>query len=78
MSQLIFIVQDFSLTFFLFTDFANAEKEPQLEIYPVQKVQRKPVGKPLILTCKANVPDPDLVTDLKWTGQDDIPIRPRL
>ncbi|XP_030382113.1 fasciclin-2 isoform X2 [Scaptodrosophila lebanonensis] len=38
----------------------------KLEIYPMQEVQRKPVGKPLILTCRPTVPDPALVTDLQW------------
>lgn len=35
-------------------------------ILPVSQVQRKPVGKSLMLTCRASVPDVNLVTDLKW------------
>uniref|UniRef100_A0A336MUJ8 CSON006072 protein n=1 Tax=Culicoides sonorensis TaxID=179676 RepID=A0A336MUJ8_CULSO len=41
-------------------------KKPSLVILPVSQVQRKPVGKSLMLTCRANVPDINLVTDLKW------------
>ncbi|KAH8420233.1 hypothetical protein KR009_007698 [Drosophila setifemur] len=40
--------------------------KPILEIYPKQEVQRKPVGKPLILTCRPTVPEPALVADLQW------------
>ncbi|XP_037936021.1 fasciclin-2 isoform X6 [Teleopsis dalmanni] len=47
-------------------DVAFAEIQPRLEIFPKQEVQRKPVGKSLILTCKPMVPDPNLVSDLQW------------
>ncbi|KAH8275114.1 hypothetical protein KR026_009061, partial [Drosophila bipectinata] len=44
----------------------TAEEKPMLEIYPTQEVQRKPVGKPLILTCRPRVPEAALVADLQW------------
>jgi neural cell adhesion molecule len=40
--------------------------EHRLEILPSQKEQRRPVGKPLILTCQPNVEQKDLIKDLKW------------
>lgn len=58
-------------------DFVHADKEPKLEIFPIQDVQRKPIGKSLILTCRANVPDSDLISDLRWRGQDNMPIPPK-
>ena len=30
----------------------------------------RPVGANIVLTCKAEVPDPDLITDLRWLGPD--------
>lgn len=63
--------------FLSFTECALAEKEPRLEIFPIQDVQRKPIGKSLILTCRANVPDSDLISDLRWRGQDNMPILPK-
>nr|XP_017030454.1 fasciclin-2 isoform X4 [Drosophila kikkawai] len=47
-------------------ELSQAELKPILEIYPKQEVQRKPVGKPLILTCRPTVPDTALVADLQW------------
>ncbi|XP_017088459.2 fasciclin-2 isoform X1 [Drosophila bipectinata] len=47
-------------------DLITAEEKPMLEIYPTQEVQRKPVGKPLILTCRPRVPEAALVADLQW------------
>uniref|UniRef100_A0A1B0A031 Uncharacterized protein n=1 Tax=Glossina pallidipes TaxID=7398 RepID=A0A1B0A031_GLOPL len=44
----------------------TAAGQPRLEIFPMQGVQRKPVGKSLILTCRPNVPDASLVADLQW------------
>ncbi|XP_068154477.1 fasciclin-2 isoform X2 [Drosophila tropicalis] len=49
-----------------FIELTQAELKPTLEIYPMQEVQRKPVGKPLILTCRPTVPEPALVADLQW------------
>lgn len=43
-----------------------AMSDARLEIFPMQEVQRKPVGKSLILTCRPNVPDASLVSDLQW------------
>ncbi|XP_020805212.1 fasciclin-2 isoform X5 [Drosophila serrata] len=47
-------------------ELSQAELKPILEIYPKQEVQRKPVGKSLILTCRPTVPDTALVADLQW------------
>lgn len=60
-----------------FTECVLAEKEPRLEIFPTQNVQRKPIGKSLILSCRADVPDSDLISDLRWRGQDNMPILPK-
>lgn len=61
-----------------FTEYVHAEKEARLEISPVQTVQRKPIGKPQILTCRAHADDPNLISDLRWRGQDNLPIQPKL
>lgn len=45
---------------------AISEKEPRLEILPPQSVLKKPIGKPLLLTCTPNVEQKNLITDLKW------------
>lgn len=31
----------------------------------------------MLITCQAKVPNPDLVTDLRWRGQDNITIMPK-
>ena len=52
---------------FSFLDLSySAENAPRLEILPTQSVQRKPIGKPLILTCQPNVEQKDLIKELKW------------
>lgn len=43
----------------------------------MQAEQRKPVGKPLILTCRPNVPDQALVTDLQWKDNMNNTIPPK-
>ncbi|XP_055913981.1 fasciclin-2 isoform X2 [Eupeodes corollae] len=60
-----------------FIDLTNCESPPKLEIYPTNDVQRKPVGKPLILTCRPRVPDPSLVTDLQWKDSMNNTILPK-
>ncbi|EDX17044.1 fasciclin 2 [Drosophila simulans] len=52
-------------------------QSPILEIYPKQEVQRKPVGKPLILTCRPTVPEPSLVADLQWKDNRNNTILPK-
>ncbi|KAL9884766.1 fasciclin-2 isoform X3 [Glossina fuscipes] len=59
----------FAVYLFLSTvsiELTSAAGQPRLEIFPMQGVQRKPVGKSLILTCRPNVPDASLVADLQW------------
>lgn len=52
-------------------------EKARVEILPTQSVQRKPVGKSMLLTCSAKVDNPDLISDLKWYGDDNMPIRPK-
>ncbi|KAM8719562.1 hypothetical protein ACLKA7_005748 [Drosophila subpalustris] len=56
---------------------SSAQNAPMLEIFPKQTEQRKPVGKPLILTCRPNVPDQALVTDLQWKDNMNNTILPK-
>ncbi|XP_017471313.1 PREDICTED: fasciclin-2-like [Rhagoletis zephyria] len=58
-------------------DLTHAEVKPKLEIFPMQEVQRKPVGKSLILTCKPIVADPNLVSDLQWKDNMNNTILPK-
>lgn len=60
-----------------FAELSSAQKQPKLEIFPMQAEQRKPVGKPLILTCRPNVPDQALVTDLQWKDNMNNTIPPK-
>ncbi|KRK06011.1 fasciclin-2 isoform X1 [Drosophila yakuba] len=55
----------------------TSAQSPILEIYPKQEVQRKPVGKPLILTCRPTVPEPSLVADLQWKDNRNNTILPK-
>ncbi|XP_034489459.1 fasciclin-2 isoform X3 [Drosophila innubila] len=58
-------------------ELSSAQATPTLEIFPKQSEQRKPVGKPLILTCRPNVPDQALVTDLQWKDNMNNTILPK-
>lgn len=60
--------------FFCLSGNVNCEKA-RVEILPTQSVQRKPVGKSMMLTCSVKVDNPDLISDLKWYGEDNMPIR---
>uniref|UniRef100_A0A1L8DM60 Putative neural cell adhesion molecule l1 n=1 Tax=Nyssomyia neivai TaxID=330878 RepID=A0A1L8DM60_9DIPT len=57
--------------------FDGAVGQPHLEILPMQSVQRKPVGKSLMLTCRPNVPDVNLVSDLQWKDVQNMTILPK-
>lgn len=48
--------------------------EPQLQIFPVQEEQVKPVGKSVLLTCQAHADDVSLISDHKWLDNRNIPI----
>lgn len=67
------------MLFSIFPDNAHCDTGAQLEILPIQSIQRKPVGKPLMLTCQANVPDPNrnTLTDLQWRDSNGLPIPPK-
>lgn len=52
-------------------------QSPRLEILPTQSPQRRPVGKQMMVTCQAKVDNPDLITDLRWRGQDGMNIMPK-
>ncbi|XP_061402949.1 fasciclin-2 isoform X3 [Musca vetustissima] len=56
---------------------ASAADGPKLEIFPSQKVQRKAVGQAMILTCRPNVPSPNLVSDLTWKDNMNNTILPK-
>lgn len=66
-----------SLTLFLFSDYVKCQKEARLQILPIQEVQRKPVGKPFLLTCRPDVPDPNLITDLQWRDNLNMRVLPK-
>ncbi|XP_059622214.1 fasciclin-2 isoform X3 [Phlebotomus argentipes] len=51
--------------------------QPHLEILPMQSIQRKPVGKSLMLTCRPNVPDVNLVSDLQWKDDQNMTVLPK-
>ncbi|KAK2708069.1 hypothetical protein QYM36_015680 [Artemia franciscana] len=54
-------------------NFTLAE-EPRLVITPAQPEYTAAVGNPLAFTCKAEVPDPTLITDLKWISPEGLEI----
>lgn len=53
------------------------EKEPRLEILPPQQIIKRPLGKPLLLTCTPNVEQKDLISDLKWRDNNNNTINPK-
>lgn len=40
--------------------------EPKLEIQPQSKVITKEIGGSLAITCKPNVPNPSLISQMEW------------
>lgn len=44
----------------------DAIRTPELQILPSQAVQTKPIGKNVLLTCKANVENMPLLTEMQW------------
>lgn len=48
--------------------------EPQLQIYPMQEVQVQPVGKNVLLTCRAEADDVSLISEHKWLDSRNQPI----
>jgi len=46
------------------------DSEARLVIMPDGENIVRPVGANIVLTCKGQVPDPDLITDLRWLGPD--------
>ncbi|KAK2707165.1 hypothetical protein QYM36_014998 [Artemia franciscana] len=49
-------------------------EEPRLVITPAQPEYTAALGNPLAFTCKAEVPDPTLITDLKWISPEGLEI----
>jgi hypothetical protein len=52
-------------------------EEPRLVITPSHSNSAQytqAVGNPLAFTCKAEVPDPTLITDLKWISPEGLEI----
>lgn len=63
---------------FIFTGLTlSAEIQPKLDILPMQSVQKKPVGKSLMLTCRPSVKDSNLITDLRWRDNSNNTIMPK-
>ncbi|KAG4069565.1 hypothetical protein HA402_006931 [Bradysia odoriphaga] len=58
-------------------NYVRCQKEPRLQILPIQEVQRKPVGKPFLLTCRPDVPDANLITDLQWRDNSNMRVMPK-
>ncbi|XP_066142214.1 fasciclin-2 isoform X2 [Euwallacea fornicatus] len=50
---------------------AITAQSPSLEIQPRSRPIRKEVGENLVLTCRPNVPKPDLITNLEWRNKND-------
>lgn len=46
----------------------------RLQILPVQSEQTVPIGKTLLLTCRPDVPDVSLVTDLQWRDNQNMTV----
>lgn len=65
-------------SFCFISGLTHSLKLPRLEILPVQEVQKKPVGKPLMLTCRPDVPDANLITDLRWRDNTNMTILPKV
>lgn len=71
------LILSFILIFFSsLLDNVNCQNS-RLEILPTQSPQRRPVGKQMMVTCQAKVDNPDLITDLRWRGQDGMNIMPK-
>ncbi|XP_055603627.1 fasciclin-2 isoform X3 [Uranotaenia lowii] len=56
---------------------AQCQKTPSLQILPAASVQRKPVGASLLLTCRPDVPDSTLISDLRWSDNRNMTIPPK-
>ncbi|XP_055640288.1 fasciclin-2 isoform X3 [Toxorhynchites rutilus septentrionalis] len=57
--------------------FAQCQKNPSLQILPTASVQRKPVGASLLLTCRPDVTDSTLISDLRWSDNRNMTIPPK-
>lgn len=55
----------------------RCQKVPSLQILPAASVQRKPVGASLLLTCRPDVPDSALISDLRWSDNRNMTIPPK-
>ncbi|XP_021704152.1 fasciclin-2 isoform X4 [Aedes aegypti] len=55
----------------------HSQKTPSLQIMPAASVQRKPVGNSLLLTCRPDVPDSTLISDLRWSDSRNMTIPPK-
>lgn len=75
-----FLIENLTENIFSFPPFlldnVNCEK-PRLEISPSQSPQRLPVGNSKMITCQGKVDNPDLISDLRWKGQDNMTIQPK-
>ncbi|XP_058821614.1 fasciclin-2 isoform X2 [Topomyia yanbarensis] len=55
----------------------RCQKVPSLQILPAASIQRKPVGASLLLTCRPDVPDSTLISDLRWSDNRNMTIPPK-
>lgn len=49
----------------------------RLQILPSSREQKVPIGKTLLLTCRPDVPDVSLVTDLQWRDNQNMTVLPK-
>lgn len=56
---------------------AHSQNQPRLKILPASSIQRKPVGHSLLLTCRPEVPDTNLISDLRWNDNRNMTILPK-
>ena len=47
---------------------AAGAQDPRLVILPGGDNLVRPVGTNVVLTCKSKIPDPELISELRWLG----------
>lgn len=63
---------------YTFAEGANAEQpRRKLEILPLLPVQKYPIGKQILLTCRPDVPEINLITDLQWKDNQGMTVQPK-
>jgi len=49
-------------------------EEPRLYTTPLESEHTLHIGNPMVFVCKAEVPNPTLITDLKWISSEGLEI----